>query len=441
MIRKFYFLDTTLKFGAKAFKLIMAHKNLETSYILLPYEPAKYEHSGAVGPDDLLFGLHMWKRAVLTCRQAGFRRIFLVSDDGLETMNLNHMEGGGALADIEFISRENAAVMANEDESALILDWNTVLQPGLLKKLNSGESDGTTKILLDRNDKPVGLAFMDGAAVRKFFAGSAGHELSAAEWAKNGEEGNGATGISPSDTADQFYGSVTNRSELRLAEKGLLMGTRHRPHYFMDTHFHSIFSTMISRWLLYTPLTANQVTLMGLPIALASFWLFSRGDYWSGLLAGLLLVFSAIWDCCDGEIARLKFQQTDHGEALDLAVDNITNVATFTGLALGYSKLVGQPLAFGLTFILLVAGFLIFMAVYFPRSQGKAGRFTGTFLDPLVYILVTRDYVYVVLLFCLLGKAGEFLWLAAIGSSLLALILWTGRALISPEGKTRTASA
>ena len=43
-------------------------------------------------------------------------------------------------------------------------------------------------------------------------------------------------------------------------------------------------------------------------------------------MGGLLLAATAVWDCCDGDVARLKFMESDFGEKLDTACDNIINV-------------------------------------------------------------------------------------------------------------------
>ena len=80
-------------------------------------------------------------------------------------------------------------------------------------------------------------------------------------------------------------------------------------------------------------------------MALVCFWLLSQGEYWMSLAGAFVLVFTAIWDCCDGEIARLKFMESDYGDAIDLAVDNIINLAAFMGIAWAYSRVAGGTLA------------------------------------------------------------------------------------------------
>ena len=128
---------------------------------------------------------------------------------------------------------------------------------------------------------------------------------------------------------------VENSRSLCLVEKKLL--NEHKLHYrqFMDIWFSSLFSIPISSFLVKTFLTPNQVTVIGLFIGLASGFFFAQGNYLSGIIGGLLLVATAVWDCCDGDVARLKFMESDFGEKLDTACDNIINIFVFTGMMFG----------------------------------------------------------------------------------------------------------
>jgi phosphatidylglycerophosphate synthase len=94
-------------------------------------------------------------------------------------------------------------------------------------------------------------------------------------------------------------------------------------------------STRLSRLLVTTPIRPNHVTLIGTAIGFLSAWMFAQGTYWSGVLGSLLFWFAVIIDGCDGEVAKLTFQESRFGHWLDIVTDNIVHVAIFVGLAVG----------------------------------------------------------------------------------------------------------
>ena len=77
--------------------------------------------------------------------------------------------------------------------------------------------------------------------------------------------------------------------------------------------FNRRISLPISIALLRTPLTANQLSVILVALGFWSAWLFSTGHYWSGVLGGFLSLAASVLDGCDGEIARLKYQESALG--------------------------------------------------------------------------------------------------------------------------------
>ncbi len=91
--------------------------------------------------------------------------------------------------------------------------------------------------------------------------------------------------------------------------------------------------------LLYkTSVTPNQVSLMSIFVGLISGYFFSRGDYTSFIIAGILYFFCLVLDCVDGMIARLKKNGTAVGRIIDGFADYIVGIAVYVGLGIGFSK-------------------------------------------------------------------------------------------------------
>ncbi len=303
------------------------------------------------------------------------------------------------------------------EKSCLAINGNTVTTKETLKAFietsQSSEYLGANKSVQMKNDTnekfPLFLLPADG--------------LSALDlWAETGTPPSQASLISITSDAPILASSVENISSWKEAEREFI--SLHRFHYrqLMDIKVNSFFSLRISSFLAKTTITPNQISIIGLVIGLFAGYEFSRGDYLGGLLGSILLVFTAIWDCCDGDIARLKFMESDFGETLDTACDNIINVFMFTGMMLGLAKTEGWGHALIPFFMIGLGGGSVFALIYFP-SGGKGFFFKGTPAYNAIQLLASRNFIYIVLLFGIAGKTGWFLWLAGFGSLIFALEL------------------
>jgi phosphatidylglycerophosphate synthase len=97
-----------------------------------------------------------------------------------------------------------------------------------------------------------------------------------------------------------------------------------------DSFLTSIFARSISIRL--TPLVAKtsitpmQVTILGLFIGLIAAWQASKTGWPNHLIAALLLEFSHVLDCIDGELARLTGRGNPFAAALDPITDRIKDI-------------------------------------------------------------------------------------------------------------------
>jgi len=91
-------------------------------------------------------------------------------------------------------------------------------------------------------------------------------------------------------------------------------------------------SRLLTRILLPTRITPNQVTLCALVCGLAAGLCASQG---SALLAGVLYWLGAAIDCVDGDLARLRLQGSRLGEWLDTIADDVSTLAVVLGLGVG----------------------------------------------------------------------------------------------------------
>jgi phosphatidylglycerophosphate synthase len=149
-------------------------------------------------------------------------------------------------------------------------------------------------------------------------------------------------------------------------------------------------------------------------------------------VGALLFLLHSIVDGCDGELARLKFQESRYGGLLDFWGDNVVHVAIFGCIAIGWALSAGAtwPLWIGAAAIVGTLGSAGF--VYWRQLRVKDGSgplFTSVASAPddhlagMLDAASRRDFIYVVPVFALFAKASWFLVLAAVGAPIFFLLL------------------
>ncbi|WP_369174011.1 DUF5941 domain-containing protein [Streptomyces sp. R28] len=107
---------------------------------------------------------------------------------------------------------------------------------------------------------------------------------------------------------------------------------------FFTTFCISPYSRYIARWCARRGLTPNQVTTASLLTALIAAGCAATGTRGGFVAAGLLLIFSFVLDCTDGQLARYSLQYSTLGAWLDATFDRAKEYAYYAGLALGAAR-------------------------------------------------------------------------------------------------------
>jgi 1L-myo-inositol 1-phosphate cytidylyltransferase / CDP-L-myo-inositol myo-inositolphosphotransferase len=212
---------------------------------------------------------------------------------------------------------------------------------------------------------------------------------------------------------------VVGEVDRAAVERGLFKDLRSASDGWVDRYLNRQFSPWFSRRFLGVPLTPNQVTMIAFAIGLVAALGFAQGTWFSGLVGALLLQWSAVIDCCDGEIARLTFSESTGGYYLDITCDNVVHVAVFAGIAWSSYQALGQP------YVLLLGGiaafgtmisFVVVLTTRYGRTHAPSAS-----LDRLIEALATRDFSFVLIVCALTGTLQWFLWALAVGVNLFWL--------------------
>jgi phosphatidylglycerophosphate synthase len=138
--------------------------------------------------------------------------------------------------------------------------------------------------------------------------------------------------------------------------------------------FNRRMSLPISIALIPTPLTANQLSMMLVTLGFYSAWLFSAGHYAAGVLGAFLSLAASVLDGCDGEIARLKYQESALGCWIETFGDYSYYIAIFIGLTIGAVRQTGYDAFYWIGGLALAGTLLSFALLIFLRSRITAGQ-------------------------------------------------------------------
>ena len=248
----------------------------------------------------------------------------------------------------------------------------------------------------------------------------------------------GADEVRPANGSLECTLRVIDEASRRRAERAVFAELLRGDLGFVARYLNKPVSFFITRHLLCRlPFTPNQITLGAALVGLTGALLVASGGaslmIWGFFLAHL----QSILDGCDGELARVRFQQSTLGEWLDTVVDDGLNIVLFACIGVGVFRATGSALA--LTAGLLNAAMHVWYDVIAYRElrlQGGGGevikvrwhlagsadmktRVAKAKHDPLVaiYSIGRRDFfILAFLVYALLGVP----WLALIHAFLIA---------------------
>ena len=131
-------------------------------------------------------------------------------------------------------------------------------------------------------------------------------------------------------------------------------------------------SIPISRKIIPFPITPNMVSLFTLGVSLAAGAFLALGGYWNMLTGAILSWLASVLDGCDGEVARLKLQESDFGCWLETVCDYLYYLFIFAGMTIGLVRSSGNRT------YLFWGGFLVFGTIASMLTTGlQRQRLTG----------------------------------------------------------------
>ena len=157
---------------------------------------------------------------------------------------------------------------------------------------------------------------------------------------------------------DNFWIDVDDKTDRRNAELLICNKLKKDTDGPVSRILNRPISLRISKLLLKTGITPNQISIISTVIGLVGASFFFSGEYFYLILGGILIHIHSIVDGCDGEVARLKLRQTKYGGWLDSVLDRYVDAAIIFGLAYGYWNMTGDMTIWIIGFSTLIGTFL-----------------------------------------------------------------------------------
>ena len=366
--------------------------------VILPAPPG----AGSPPPGTVIAGLPLVRRIVLAAERAGFERILVHP----RACPQPHLLAGTA-----------AAVLGAETPVAprarlVLVPANVLPQARWLRALREMALEPETLAV----DSSL-TAVVESAGIDEVLR-SAGQAAGAEDLITTLSRRLGrATGAG--DPAGRF--ALAGGAGAPAAEDWLMRSLIKDTEGFMSRHFERRISLAITRRLVDNSITPNAMTLVSLTIGLLGAPFFLSAEPLQQIVGGLLFLTHSILDGCDGELARLKFQESPTGARLDFWGDNLVHVAVFGCMAVGWSLAAASlwPLLLGALAITGTAA-----SAYVVAHRDGAAAAAGP-PGRLADAVANRDFIYLVILLACFGRAHWFLIPVALGTPIfMMLVRW-----------------
>lgn len=125
----------------------------------------------------------------------------------------------------------------------------------------------------------------------------------------------------------------------------------------IDLFFYRPIAFLLVRMIYNTRITPDNLTTAAIMAGISAGICYAFGLPVTGKIGAVLIILFVVLDCSDGQLARLKKNGTAAGRLLDGIADYIVTISIYTGIAIGYSQVDGEPR--GMIILLILSGISI----------------------------------------------------------------------------------
>lgn len=323
--------------------------------------------TSAVSPFARVAGLPVAERVLRSALRAGYGRVLVLSADmGAQLRKIAR----NISRDVQIVSAEDwsqtlSAVPGNAVVTAI--GGGTIVSPALMADAATVDAG-----VGDIADVPAGSEWPVSGVIRVCTADARDAASLSAELRKRADAPT-PPGTAVSKRRARLVLRIRALADLTSAEETIRLAS------YKDTdnkvaRFNRRISLPISIALIRTPLTANQLSVALVAMGFYSAWLFSLGHYLAGVLGAFLSLAASVLDGCDGEIARLKYQESALGCWIETVGDYSYYIAIFVGLTVGVVRQTGFEAFYWIGLVALAGTLVTFALLIFLRTRITAGQ-------------------------------------------------------------------
>src|SRR6202158_6154552 len=415
-------------------------------------------HLGAIGfssPLPQVGAVPILLRSILGAAKAGAARLIVVIDRAKgPRIRQDLLKTGRVPSNVEWcgwISGEDSlpsliGQLASESDGHIVLIAGDRVYPPSLHKRAAEWDGGADALTLMTGDDVVGMCSLSREAsidLAIHNPATTGSLEDIEYWMSRTHD------VETEAVADEQWQRVLNQQQRALAERKLDSWLV-KPTDGIFARMNRKISIPISRWIIPFPITPNMVRLFTLGVSFAAGMFLALGGYWNMLTGAVLSWFSSVLDGCDGEVARLKLQESAFGCWLETICDNLYSLFIFGGLTIGLVRTSGNRSYLVWGGVLVLGATTSFLLTGLQRHQLTRGRpeqylkeghkrAAGRSSNPLLYLgrhtefIVRRCFLpYLILFFALFNITNVLFVLAALGANLVWPIALYSHRTFSP---------
>ncbi len=318
-------------------------------------------------------------RTILAAQKAGATHLMVVADPATRRNVQRALFFTGRLPEsVEWIEAAAGASLSQRlllivnkapSEWLVLVDGNTTYHPSLLRKASESGNERTA-LALKSGDEFAGIFALPVEMIRDFAERCPTQTGTLKELQASLMEMHSVVSV---PVAEEHWQRVSTREDCQAAERKLDRWLV-KPTDGIYARLNRRISIPISRQLIKFPITPNMVSLFTLGVGIASAGFFAYGGYWSTLLGAFLCLFASILDGSDGEVARLKLQESDFGCWLETICDYAFYLFLLVGMTIGRWRSSGTKTYLVYGGLLLFGALASFLATGWERHRLAAGR-------------------------------------------------------------------
>ena len=379
-------------------------------------------------------------RAILGAKRAGAGRIAVVVDREARSFILRSLQSTRRLpASVEWFELDVETsltsvlgqIIGAGESTVVLISGDTTYHPSLHRRAAEWNANGGA-LALTTGTQLVGIYALSQAVAQDLAHGQASvhnlEELHAYLSSRHSVD---------EDVVDGAKWQRVSTSQERVTAERKLDSWLVKPTDGIFARMNRRVSIPISRQLIKFPITPNMVSLFTLGVSFMAGVYFALGGYWNALLGAVLSVFASILDGSDGEVARLKLQESDFGCWLETVCDQLYYLMIFAGMTIGLTRSSGTRTYLVWGGMFLVGAVLSFLVTGLQRrrlTNGRPEQLLGIWQsqaerrrsNPFLYLgrhtefIIRRCFLpYLILFFAVFNITNVLLVLAALGANLV----------------------